>query len=161
MKKSCKFLSFICLIIVLSLTGCSFNGGRTVTAYVDNVREDMRQVVNITRELRKELEGLDCRKKDEAQSCIEKLDTLCSLYDSLSKLEAPDRYTDLDSELKAGAGEAMSRLSGLKSLMTSAMNTGNDELYRSGNKEIMEEYNQIIDDLVDVSSRITTRFRND
>ena len=44
------------LLMVFVLCACSLNGGLTVGAYVDIVDNDVHEIVNITRELKKQNE---------------------------------------------------------------------------------------------------------
>lgn len=163
MKRSIRtvFSALLLVVFVFSISGCSFNGGKTISDYVESVRECTRVTVNVTRELRKQIETTDCRIKLDAKLIIEKIDLLSEYYNSLVKREAPDRYSDLDADLKKEASDALSQLSALRSLVNTAMNTGNDELFRASCSSIMDEYNKTVDDLVNTSAQITTRFRND
>ena len=69
----------LALTMVFSLCGCSFNGGLTIGRYVDNVKNDVHEIVNTTREIKKQQENLDCRNKKEADLFIESLDKLSDL----------------------------------------------------------------------------------
>ena len=161
-KQSHKLLTALtALLLIFTLSACSFNGGRSVAEYVDTVRDDTRKAVNITRDIRKQQETLDCRNKDDAKKLIASLDELSSLYTELSKLDSPDRYTDLDEEIKTNSETALGCVSQLKTLASTAMNTGDDTFYKQEYAGITEEYDAAFNILVDISSQVTTRFRND
>ncbi len=152
---------FSVLILTMIMSGCSFNGGRSVKQYVDTVKDDMRSAVNITRELKKANETLDCRNKESAKEYIVSLQQLEDKYAELSCLDAPERYIDLDNDLKTWCETALSSVSKIKMLVTTAMNTSDDKLFRQNQEGIMIEYDKAVNELVDISSQITTRYRND
>ena len=160
-KQLTAFSVLMMFVLSVLMSGCSFNGGRSVKQYVETVREDMRSAVNISRELKKKDETLDCRNKETAKDYLDSLKQLEDLYAELSGLNAPDRYTDLDNDLKTWSEEALSNTAKLKMLVTTAMNTGDDTLLKQDHESIAADYDNAVSELVDISSQITTRYRND
>ena len=146
---------------VLSVPGCSFHSGLSVGAYVDAVKDNTKEAVNITRELRRKNETLDPRNKDAANDYISSLDQLSEIYSALSQLSAPDHYDDIDDQLKPDAEQALAAVSELKSLVNNAVNTGDDTLYKQSSEKIMEKYEAAYADIVELSSTAATRYRND
>ncbi len=151
----------VSLVIVLVLAGCSFNGGLTIQRYVDKVKDDVHEAVNITREYKKLAATADCRNKEEADKMLDQLEKLSDIYSDLCTLEAPDHYDDLDDQLKPDSAKALGYVSEIRELITSARNTGDDTLYKQNSEDIMKEYDTVYLEIVDLSQQVTTRFRND
>ncbi len=149
------------LLMVFVLCACSLNGGLTVGAYVDIVDNDVHEIVNITRELKKQNENLDCRKKEDADKYISSLDRLSELYSDLLKTEAPDHYNDLDDEIKPNAELAISYISRLREMVSTASDTGDDSVYKQSGEAVLASYEESYLKIVDLGSQVTTRFRND
>lgn len=162
LKKSTTFLSLlISVLMVLSLSACSFNGGQDITDYVNTVSDDIHEAVNLTRELKKQQEMLDARSIESAEKNLDTLSQLVELYSDLAKIESPKRYEDLDAEIKDNSKKALADMMELKSLITTAKTTGNDALYKQDQQNIMEDYELAYSALVDLGSQVTTRCRND
>lgn len=146
-------------VMALTLTACNIDAPGT-TEYVDSVRQDMLQAVNLTRKLKEQQKKLDARSIDDATKNMETLDQLDNIYSDLIKLESPSKYDDLNDDIKKNAKSALAYTKEVKSLVSAAMNTGNDSLYKQDNKHIMEQYEENYTALVDLSSQVTTRYRN-
>ena len=157
----CRVLALLFAAVMLLCSACSFNSGRTVTQYVNTVREDTRQIVNLSREIRKQREDLDPAKKADTDRLTASLDELADLYTELLTIEVPDRYDDLHAELKPCAEKAVVGISQMQDLLDHAAMTGSSDLFRQRYDELMEQYNDSCDELVAVSARITTRYRDD
>jgi hypothetical protein len=61
MKKITARLCALIMVVILSLSlcACSLNGGLTVGRYVDSVKNDVHEIVNITRDMKKQQEKLE------------------------------------------------------------------------------------------------------
>lgn len=160
-KKNSIVAAAAALMLVFVLCACSFNGGLSVGAYVDRVDNDVHEIVNITRELKKKTDGLDCRKKTDAESFISSLDRLSELYTDLIKTEAPDHYNDLDSEIKPDAELAISYISSLREMASTASNTGDDSVFNQKSAAALASYEEVYLEIVDLGSQVKTRYRND
>lgn len=165
MKRFTKIRSFAAaitaLVLAAVLSACSFNGGSSISNYVSGVNDNVHEAVNLTRKLRQQQEKLDTRSPDDAAETVELLDELSELYTNLSRLEAPDRYDDIDTDLKENSKKALASISELKSLITTSQNTGSDSLYKRDSENIMAEYEEYYNNLVELSSQAQTRYRND
>ena len=64
-------------------------------------------------------------------------------------------------EIKENSKKALADIMELKSLVTTAKNTGNDTLYKQDYMNIMDDYELAYMALVDLGSQVTTRCRND
>ncbi len=165
MKRSKGFL-LSCVIAAVGamcifLSGCNFNGGLSVTAYVDQVSDNIHESVNLTRQYKKLSEKLDTRNAEDAKAAVEILDKLSDCYSRLLELQAPDRYNDIDDDLKKNAGEALADVSQLKSLINNSQTTGSDSLFKTDSQRIMAHYETIYNELTDINSQTRTRYRND
>ncbi len=148
------------LIFIIGISGCGINAPGT-KQYVESVKEDMLQAVNYTRKLKEQQKSLDARSIDSAKENLETLDTLDDVYTDLLRLESPSAYSELDDEIKENASSALSYIKELKSLVTTAMNSADDFLYKQDSPHIMEQYEKNYSSLVDLSSQVTTKYRND
>ena len=92
---------------------------------------------------------------------MEILDKLSDCYSRLLELQAPDRYNDIDDDLKKNAGEALADVSQLKSLINNSQTTGSDSLFKTDSQRIMAHYETIYNELTDINSQTRTRYRND
>ncbi len=151
----------ILLLAIVSLSACSFNSSISIGNYVSDVNSNVQQAVGLTREFRKIKDDLDTRSPDDAVECTDILDKLSECYANILKLEAPERYDDIDKELKTNAKEALTEISGLKSLISTSQDTGDDSLYKHDSQDIIERYEEIYSAVVDLSAQAQTRFRND
>ena len=149
------------VLMIVSLSACSFNGGQDITDYVNAVSDDIHEAVNLTRDLKKQQETLDARSIELAEKNLDTLSRLAELYSILAKIESPKRYEDIDEEIKDNAKKALADVMELKSLVTTATNTGNDTLYKQDYQNIMDDYEPVYLELVDLGSQVTTRYRND
>lgn len=156
-KKHLVILLTLMMIFVYS--GCNIMSAGTED-YVETVRQDMLQAVNMTRELKEQQKKLDARSVDDAKKCMDTLDNLDKVYSDMILLESPDKYDDLDDEIKQNSESSLSYIKALKSLITTAVNTGDDSLYKQESQHIMEQYEENYTALVDLGSQVTTRFRN-
>ena len=78
-KKSKTFIALlISVLMILSLSACSFNGGQDITDYVNIVSDDIHEAVNLTRDLKRQQETLDARSIESAEK---NLDTLSQLIE--------------------------------------------------------------------------------
>ncbi len=164
MKRSMNFksvLSFLILTaVILSFSACTIDTPE-IRSYVDNVKSDMLEAVNNTRRLKKEQQSLDIRKKENADQTQKTLENLEEIYSGLLKLEAPSEYDELDSEIKKNAKDALGYVSELHSLVKTAADSGNDSLYKQESVHIMNDYEIIYTNLVDLNSQVTTKYRKD
>ena len=161
MKIKKIFLLFLTVSLALGIAGCSLNGGLSVEGYVNRINSDMHDIVNITRSLREVQENSDTRSPDDTNDYIELLGKLEDLYSDLLMLEAPNRYDDIDDDIKLHAKTALADISELKSLITVSQTTGDDAIYKRELPNIMEEYDNAYNELSDLSAQAQTRFRND
>lgn len=157
---------FLCFAVIISamsifLSGCNFDGGLSVTGYVEQVNGNIHEAVNLTRQYRKLNESLDTRSPDDAENAIELLDQLSECYNNILSLQAPDRYNDIDDGLKKYSSEALADVSQLKSLISNSQSTGNDKMYKTDSKRIFEHYDAVYNELIDLNSQTRTRYRND
>ncbi len=149
------------VLMIVSLSACSFNGGQDITDYVNAVSDDIHEAVNLTRDLKKQQKTLDARSIELAEKNLDTLSRLAELYSILAKIESPKRYEDIDEEIKDNAKKALADVMELKSLVTTAKNTGNDTLYKQDYQNIMDDYEPAYLEIVDLGSQVTTRYRND
>ena len=161
MKIKKIFLLFLTVSLALGIAGCSLNGGLSVGGYVNSINSDMHDIVNITRSLREVQENSDTRSPDDIKDYVELLGKLEDLYSDLLMLEAPNRYDDIDDDIKLHAKTALADISELKSLITVSQTTGDDAIYKRELPNIMEEYDNAYNELSDLSAQAQTRFRND
>lgn len=150
----------IAVLMVFALAGCHINAPGT-KEYVETVKEDMLQAVNLTRNLREQQKKLDVRSIDDANQYMEILNQLDAIYTNLIQLESPADYSEVDDKIKENAASALAFVKQLKSLVTAAANTMNDSLYKQDYQHIMEQYEECYSTLVDLSSEVTTKYRND
>ncbi len=153
--------AFMLCFIITAISACSFNSSISIGNYVSDVNNNVQQAVSLTRELRKIKEDIDTRSPDDAKQYTELLDKLSELYTNLLKMDAPERYTDIDSELKTNSEKALSKISQLRSLVTASQNTGDDSFYRQDSESVIGEYEEAYNTIVDLSAQAHTRFRND
>ena len=106
------------VLMIVSLSACSFNGGQDITDYVNAVSDDIHEAVNLTRDLKKQQETLDARSIELAEKNLDTLSRLAELYSILAKIESPKRYEDIDEEIKDNAKKALADVMELKSLVT-------------------------------------------
>lgn len=151
----------VLFLLIVSVSACSFNSSISIGNYVSDVNNNVQQAVGVTREFRKITDNLDTRSPDDAQECIKLLDELSEYYTNILKLEAPDRYDDIDTELKTNSKEALNEISKLKSLINTSLDTGDDLLYKHDSQSIIEKYEELYLAVVDLSAQAQTRFRND
>ncbi len=165
MKHFRKALIPCCIIMAalmsIILSGCNFNGGLSVTGYVSDVNGNIHEAVNLTRQYKKLNEKLDTRKAEDSAEAVEILDKLSECYSNVLSLQAPDRYNDIDDDLKKYSSEALADVSQLKSLINNSRSTGNDIMYKSDSKRIFEHYDNAYNELIDLNSQTRTRYRND
>lgn len=161
MKIKKIFLLLLTVSLALGIAGCSLNGGLSVGGYVNSINSDMHDIVNITRSLREVQENSDTRSPDDIKDYVELLGKLEDLYSDLLMLEAPNRYDDIDDDIKLHAKTALADISELKSLITVSQTTGDDAIYKRELPNIMEEYDNAYNELSDLSAQAQTRFRND
>ncbi len=163
-KKTIKILlsSVLMLIVIITcLSGCSFNGGLSVSNYVDTLNNDVHRTVNLTRRYKKIHESLDPRSPEDAKQAIEILNELSDICSEIVKLDAPDRYNDIDDDLKINSSEALASLSELKDLINVSLETGNDKMYKTDSKKLFDKYEKAYLEIVDLNSVAQTRYRND
>ncbi len=159
-KNKSVILAAIIFIAVI-FSSCSFNGGISVGNYVNSVGDCMHDTVNLTRELKKIQDSKDTRSPDDAKIYNETLDKLADLYAKLITLEAPDRYDDIDDDIKSNAKTVLSDISQIQELISVSQSTGDDTLYKMELPDIMEEYTKSYNELSDLSNQALTRYRND
>lgn len=158
-----KIFSAAIFVIVSSVVfcGCSFNGGHRNSEYVSGVDQNINQAVNLTRILHEQQASLNSANQKSIKECVETLDSLSDIYSNIITLEPTDRYDDLDEELKPSAESALKSVSKLKILLSSASSDGNYSDYVDNEEKIMEEYYLAYEKMIDISSQVKTRFRND
>ncbi len=155
------FVVFTLLFTVATVSACSFNSSISIGNYVSQVNSNVQQAVGLTREFRKIKDNLDTRSPDDAKECTELLDKLSELYTNLIKLDAPERYTDIDEELKNNSKTALTKLSELESLISTSQSTGDDTLYQHDSQTVIDKYEEAYTSIVELSAQAQTRFRND
>lgn len=150
------------LLITLILGSCSLHNGKKNAAYVESVKEDVHQAVNLTRELREKQETLDIKNQKNVKECISILDKLSDLYSDLVTLESTDRYDDLDNQLKEYSESALNSVSRMKILLSAAISKDGDKSgYERDKDRIQNDYEETYQNIIDISSEVQTRFRND
>lgn len=152
---------FLIAVMIFTLTACSFNGGADAAGYSDSIRSNVHEAVNLTRDLRKQRENLDTRSADSANVILGTLDKLNNIYSVLVKIDSPARYEDLNTDIRKQSKTALACVDGLRSLIRTSLNTGSDNMYKQDSGKIMEKYEKAFEELVDLSSLVTTRYRND
>ena len=135
-------VAFTLLFTIAALSACSFNSSISIGNYVSDVNSNVQQAVSLTREFRKLKETVDTRSPDDAKEYTELLEKLSQLYTNILKLEAPERYDDIDAELKDYSQKALSYISKLQSLIAVSQDTGNDSLYKRDSESIIEDYEE-------------------
>ncbi len=151
---------FIAAVMLFTLAACSINSPGT-KEYVDEVSSQMLEAVNLTRKLKRQQDELDIRIQKDESEITKTLEGLDAVYTKLLKLDAPSRYEDLNSELRTSAEAALGYINELTSLVKTAGKTGDDSLYIQEGMHIMSDYEVSYNELVDINSRITTKYRND
>ena len=163
--KALRFSKTIISLILLTATifivsGCSIDSPGT-SDYVGTIKNEMLEAVNLTRKLKTQQQELDVRKSNDAADTRETLEGLDQVYTNLLHVEAPEGYTDLDTDIKTNAEAALGYISELSSLVNTAETTGDDALYKQESVHIMQEYEICYNELVDMNSQVTKRYRND
>ena len=165
MKNKVKLSGVISLLLIavmtFALTACSFNGGADATSYSNRIKTNVHDAVNLTRELRKQQENLDTRSVDSANKILDTLDKLNNIYSVLVKMDSPARYEDLNDEIKKQSRITLACVDGLRSLIRTSLDTGSDNMYKQDSGKLMDKYEKAFEELVDLSSQVTTRYRND
>ena len=158
-KRSLAF--FMAAVMMFVLAGCSSAKEQQNEEYVSSVKKLVDSAVNHTRTMKTVDEKFNCHNESSANNYIHTLDELSDIYQTLVKLDATDKFSDLDDELSIKASSALSDISELKTLVTYAAEKEDDTLYQNDNHKLLDAYETNYSGLVDLSLEIQTRWRND
>ena len=161
MRLNRSFVLIITAFLMFVLAGCSAGTTKQNQEYVDLVKTLVNDSVNYTRELKEQDETFNCHNETIANEYISTLDTLSDFYQNLIKLNATADFDDLDKELSSEAALALSDISEMKSLVSYAVEKGDDTLFQRDKDRLFDDYQTHYNKLTELSSEIQTRWRND
>ncbi len=152
---------FLAAGLMFVLSACSTENARKTESYVSSVKSLVNEAVNNTRALKIRCDEFNVNDTQTSKIYTSNLITLEDLYEQVLKLESPDDYDELDEQVKTNAEGALSTVTEILNLVQYALDNKNDSLYQKDKDELFEEYQKYYDTLVELSSEVQTKYRND
>lgn len=155
-----SFIIFIAAIMMFLLSGCNTSTIKQNDNYVASVKTLVNDVVNLNRTLKEQDESFNCHDEEKSKQYIATMDSLSDKFQQLLKLQATNEFDEYDKSLKNHTKGCLQHITQMKSLVSYAVQEGNDTFYQNDKQAVFDSYNPLCESMRNISSEIQTYWRN-
>lgn len=157
---TCIALVLTVLSLMMTISGCDLETYKRSDSYVADVKNLVNDSVNYTRKLKQQDEDFDSKDSEKMRGYLLAADDLINTLEQIQKLRPTDEFDEMNDELRTAAEAALNNITQIRSFVAYASESGDDSIYKREKDSYFEDYLFYYDEMITLSSRIQTYWRN-